>query len=331
MTELEVAPDPHRAAGPERVGQWLYPLSGTGRRFTTTTGSFTPDHRKLRNVALAGTVREGTGPFERGFLTVADGDLLWLHDPVGIVGLARVVSHSGRPSPSVTFRFERGPTRVLVQDPVPMALLRRWLQSLPRQPVELSHDHVLTEGLQWWLEQLDGRDRHRLSPIGVPTLREVAARQRDRLDDPTVAATVRALRARDLAVGLPTGKARVADVVARNGERLVIARVVRDAGERGRRTVLESLGQLAWYGRCLADEAPKLGLQPDLWLIFTQPPSDDLGRFLEDEGRSVAWREGAELHLSAATAQRWPLPTTHVVSGTSPPRDARPRLVLATG
>lgn len=324
MAELQAS------AGPERVGHWLYPLSGTGRRFTTATGSFAAEYRKLRNAALSGAVREGSGPFERGFLTVANGDLLWLHDPVGIVGLARVIAHSGRPSPTVTFRVERGPTRVLVQDPVPASLLRRWLRSSPRQPVELSHDNILTEGLVWWLDQLDARDRHRLEPIDVPTLREVAMRHRDRLDDATVAATVRALRSRDLAVGLPTGKTRAADVVARNGDRLVVCRIVREFGDRGRRTVLESLGGLAWYGRSLADAAPRLGLRPDLWLVFTQAPSDDLVRFLEDEGRSVAWQEGAELRLSAATMQRWPLSKAQTRPASSPSaRHPRPRLVIA--
>lgn len=308
------------------MGHWLYPLSGTGRRLTTSTGSFAADHRKLRSAALAGTIREGSGPFDRGFLTVATGDLLWLHDPVGIVGLARVIEHSGRPTPSVTFRVERAPTRVLVQDPVPTALLRRWLRSSPRQPVELSHDHVLTEGLHWWLAQLDARDQHRLGPIGVSSLREVAIRHRDRLDDATVAATVRAFRSRDLAVGLPTGKGRVADLVARNGDRLAIARVVREAGDRGRRAVLESLGNLSWYARTLVGEAPELGLRPDLWLVFTQSPAEDLVRFLEDDGRSVAWQEGAELRLSAATVERWPLPRAITPRAARPPK---PRLVVA--
>jgi hypothetical protein len=315
-----------QGSAPERVGQWLYPLSGPGRRFTTSTGSFAADHRKLRSAALAGTVRDGSGPFDRGFLTVADGDRLWLHDPVGIVGLARVTSHTGRPAPSVTFRVERAATRVLAQDPVPTALLRRWLRSSPRQPIELSHDHVLTEGLEWWLDQLDTRDRHRLEPLGISSLREIAARHRDRLDDPTVAATVRAFRARDLAVGLPTGKARVADLVARNGNGLAIARIVHQSGDRGRRVVLDSLGGLSWYARSLAAEAPELGLRPDLWFVFSQTPDDDLARFLEDEGRSVAWLEGTELHLGTATSVQWPLPRSVVVPREQP---SKPRLVVA--
>jgi hypothetical protein len=209
---------------------WLYPIvDGTGRRFFgPANGGCGARYLDYRRALLAGQISRGEGPLESGFRSIRDGDVFWLYagSDLGVVGRARVSKLAGRPAPWVTFRLDRSASRVLAQDPLPGNLVRRGFSGAIDGPVPLADHPEVREGLEWWVEQLDERDRRRLGSIGVPPLRQALTRQPSLLNPSALAALARTLRSQDLAVGVTTEPDGVARIVGLSGSVLVIGHAV---------------------------------------------------------------------------------------------------------
>ncbi len=291
----------------DRPREWLYPNHGGGWRLCHTDGSAVARSEPAwRAAALAGRLVHGSGPLEAGFLSLRTGDVLWLYesDERGVIGRAVVELVAGRPAPHIEFLVDRAATRVLALDPVPGSLVRRQLGTRIDVPIRLDPRAVVTEGLHWWLDHLGDRDAQRLAPFDVTPLRAASAQQRGLLCASPIAATARALRAHDFALGFPQGRLRIADLVGHDGETMVGVRVL-DAG-RGAfpRTALEAIGPLDWSTWSLAH-----GVDPPLavhcWLVCRGRPSGDLVRFMEDHGHSLAWSDDGRVEAGPRTRLRW--------------------------
>lgn len=297
--------------------QWLYPiLDGTGRSFRGKDARCPARYPDYRRALLGRRIDRGEGPLEAGFRSMRVGDVLWLyagHD-VGVVGRGTVRTVEGRPEPRITFTLDRVASRVLAQDPVPGSLARRGVPGAVHGPTPLAAHPEVGEGFAWWIEHLDDRDRRRLEPIRVPSLRQFVAGQPGLLDDPGLATLVRTLRSHDLGVGICAEPGQGLFTVGIDGDLLVVGQVLKT----GRATqpapaVLRAVGTLAWCGWALAERAPKLDLQPHSWLVFKSAPSADLLRFLEDGEHSVTWVQGNQVDLGPRTRLRWqsrPRPST---------------------
>jgi hypothetical protein len=287
---------------------WVYPIvDGTGRRFTgPADAECRTRYTDYRRALLAGRITRGEGPLESGFRSMGEGDVLWLFaGDVGVVGRARVSRLVGRPAPWVRFTLDRPASRVLAQDPVPANLIRRGFTGVIDGPVPLADHPEACDGLEWWVDQLDERDRRRLEPIGVPSLRHTLTRRPSLLDPPALGALVRTLRSRDLAVGVDTEPDGGPRIVGLNGKVVVVGVAVPGSQAAVPSDVVRSVGMLVWSGWSIAQRAPRRGLEPHLFVACKKAPSVELVRFLEDQHHLVLWVRGDQIDFGPRTRLRW--------------------------
>jgi hypothetical protein len=292
--------------------EWLYPiLDGAGRRFSGPKGTMRGlDYADYRRAVLAGRIDGGSGALESGFRSMKVGDCLWLFldTGVGVIGRGTVVSLSGRPEPYVEFTLDRDETAILAQDPVSSDLVRRSLPGVIEGPVPLVQHEELARGLAWWIDGLGERDQRWLEPFGVPPLRSVLARQPSLLNEPSLAALVRALRSRDLALGLVTVPDLGPALVACDDSVLIVGRGV-NGGPGARPTqALKSLGLLAWSAWSLAQPTSGEKREPVVWLACRTPPTADFVHFVEHLGHSISWVQNGQHEFGPRTRLRWQSP-----------------------
>jgi hypothetical protein len=235
------------------------------------------------------------------------GDTLWLYADkgVGVVGRATVEQLAGRPEPHVVFTLDRAPSLILAQDPVSAQLVRRALPGVIDGPVPLLEHAELLDSFEWWLNDLDGRDERRLEPLGVPTLRPAVQSRPALLDDPSLAALVRVLRAQDLALGVLTTRETGPMIVGRGDSQLVVGSLVSGGSATMPVQALRSAGVLAWNAWSLAQRVSGLDLEPIVWFACRKPPSADVVRFLEYQGHSVSWLQNGQIEFGPRTRLRW--------------------------
>lgn len=301
MTDGEGAV-PATGHGPQ---EWLYliPEVPNGTFFGTDRAcSRFVDYRRA---VTSTSISRGEGPLQAGFLSMRVGDILWLcgAGDIGIMGRGTVRKLVRRPEPWVTFALDRTVSRVLAQDPMPASIARRWLSGPINRTMQLPERSELHTRLQWWIGEVEQDDQRRLEALEVPSLRQTLRAEPSRLDCPSLSAFVRMLRAREMAIGMPSAPSG-ASIVACDDRVLVVASVVQPSKTAGRRT-LESIGPLGWYGRSLAQNGSNRGLTPHIWLVFANPPPADFVAFLEDAGNFVGWSEGDNLLLGPLTKSRW--------------------------
>jgi hypothetical protein len=301
---------------------WLYPmLAGGPGHFEGSDRRYRADFEVYRRAAMAGRIVRGEGPLAAGFRSIREHDVLWLFagGEAGVVGRATVREVFGRPEPRVRFTLDRATSRVLAQDPLPGALVRRSLPRAHHGPVSLAEHAGLTEGLEWWVDQLDDRDHRRLDPVGVPTLRRVIARRPTLLNDPSLAGLVRTLRAFDCAVGVQS-EGNASYLVGLGERRLVVGCLVR-GGQVAQPTpaVLRTIAAVGWRAWSLKEQLGAATLEPNEWFAFSRAPHPHLVRFLEDGDRSVSWFQGGQMELGPRTRLRWLAPTPRATAATKPP------------
>jgi hypothetical protein len=309
--------DPEHSASESAIrtstrAEWLYPvLDDAGRRFAGPKGPMRGlDYADYRRAVLAGRIDRGSGALESGFRSMKTGDCLWLFldTGVGVIGRGTVVGLNGRPEPFVEFTLDRDESQILAQDPVSSELVHRSLRGVIEGPVPLAQHAELAGGLAWWIGGLGERDERWLEPIGVPPLRQVLARQPAVLNEPSLAALVRALRTRDLALGLVTVPDLGPAVVACDDGVLIVGRGV-NGGPGARPTqALKSLGLLAWSAWSLAQPASGHKLEPVVWLACRTPPTADFVHFVEHLGHSISWVQNGQHEFGPRTRLRWQSP-----------------------
>ncbi len=291
------------------AGEWLYPaFERTGRRFGGTHGPGRPArYSEYRRGVLARTISAGEGPLESGFRSMRPGDTLWLYADkgVGVAGRATVVRLTGRPEPRVEFTLDRAPSRVLAQDPVSAQLVRRALPGVIDGPISLLEHPELRRSLEWWVHELGDRDERRLEPIGVPPMRRVLRDRAALLDEPSLAALVRTLRAQDLALGVLSTRETGPMIVGRGELQLVVGGLVSGGSAIVPVQALRAAGVLAWNAWSLAQRVPGLELEPIVWFACRKAPNADVVRFLEYQGHSVSWLQNGQIEFGPRTRLRW--------------------------
>ena len=191
--------------------------------------------------------------------------------------------------------------------------MRRSLTKVAHGPVSLVEHPGLTQGLDWWVEQLDDRDRRRLEAVGVPTLRRVIARQPSLLNDAGMAGMVRMLRSFDFAVGVRTQRTGPPYLIGLGERRLVVGCLVRGGqGATPSPGALRTFASVAWCGWSIVEQTPSLALELNQWFMFGRTPHPELVRFLEDGDHSVSWFQSGHMELGPRTRLRWlsPRPAT---------------------
>ncbi|HEV2309634.1 MAG TPA: hypothetical protein VGU73_03870 [Acidimicrobiia bacterium] len=306
---------------------WLYPMvAGGPGHFEGSDRRYRADFEVYRRAAMAGRVLRGEGPLAAGFRSIREDDVLWLFagDDAGVVGRATVREVFGRPEPRVRFALDRPTSRILAQDPLPGALVRRSLPRAHHGPVSLVEHAGLTQGLEWWVELLDDRDQRRLEPLGVPTLRRVIGRRASLLSDPSVAGLVRTLRAFDFAVGVHAESTSSSFLVGLGEGRLVVGCLVR-GGQSAQPTpaVLRTIAAVGWRVWSLKEQAASTSLETSQWFAFSRVPHPQLVRFLEEGDHSVSWSQGGHVELGPRTRLRWGAPASRHRAATK----ARPQVV----
>ncbi len=294
-----------RGTAPGR--QWLYPIEDREAHFESRDRRVAGAFEEYRRAAMSGRLLRGEGPLEAGFRSIHEGDVFWLYagDEPGVVGRGVVREVIGRPEPRVRFRIDRRISRLLAQDPVPAALVRKSLVRPLNGPVSLLDHAALSHGFEWWLDQLDDRDRRRLAPLGVPSLRRVIARRPTLLADPSLAGAVRMLRSFDFAVGARIEGSTSACLLGFDEHQLVIVGLIK--GGRGavpEPAVLRTFASVAWRGWSLVDGSSSPA-ELHQWFVFQRPPHVQLVRFLEDSAHSVSWVQGGKVELGPRTRRRW--------------------------
>jgi hypothetical protein len=291
------------------TGDWLYPVfEGTGRRFGAAHATGRPArYGEYRRGLLARKISVGEGPLESGFRSMRPGDALWLYADkgVGVVGRATVVHLTGRPEPHVEFTLDRPPCRILAQDPVSDQLVRRALPGVIDGPVPLLEHPELRESFEWWLNDLGDRDERRLEPIDVPPMRPALESRSSLLDEPSLAALVRTLRAQDFALGVLNTRETGPMIVARGDSRLVVGSLAAGGSATLPVQALRSAGVLAWNAWSLAQRMPGLDLEPIVWFACRKAPNADVVRFLEYQGHSVSWLQNGQTEFGPRTRLRW--------------------------
>jgi hypothetical protein len=279
-------------------------LAGGPGQFVGSDRRYRADFEVYRRAAMAGRILRGEGPLAAGFRSIREHDVLWLFagGEAGVVGRATVREVFGRPEPRVRFTLDRPTSRILAQDPLPGARIRRSLPRLHHGPVSLAEHAGLTEGLEWWVELLDDRDRRRLDPLGVPTLRRVIARRPALLNDSSLAGLVRMLRTFDCAVGV-RAEGNASYLVGLGEQRLVVGCLVRGGqGAQPTPAVLRTIAAVGWRAWSLQEQLVAATLEANEWFAFSRVPHPQLVRFHEDRDHSVSWFQGGQMELGPARA-----------------------------
>jgi len=303
---------------------WLYPmLAGGPGHFEGSDRRYRSDFEVYRRAAMAGRILRGEGPLAAGFRSIREHDVLWLFAGVdaGVVGRGTVREVFGRPEPRVRFTLDRATSRILAQDPLPGALVRRSLPRPSHGPTPLAEHAGLAEGLDWWVELLDDRDQRRLAPLGVPTLRQVIARRTSLLADPSLAGLVRTLRSFDFAVGVHTERTSGSYLVGLGEHRLVVGCLIR-GGQSAQPTpsVLRTIASVGWRAWSLKEHLSDAPVEANQWFAFSRVPHPHLVRFLEEGDHSVSWLQGGQMELGPRTRLRWltPKPLRRSSAATKP-------------
>src|ERR1700674_3653471 len=194
------------------MADWLVPLSRHTRFVDRNHRPVTPRWDLVRNAALAGPLVTVAAEVRGPLADVRTGDTVWLfwnEQDIGVMagGRARARSKTrGTRATELPSALDQRRSRALVVDPMPAALLRRWLPDLRASGIPLDQRPRAFEALGVWEKERNERDEALLRPLGVPTWRARAGRSGHTrpIDDPVLAPAVPFLRSQDFSVGLTT-------------------------------------------------------------------------------------------------------------------------------
>jgi hypothetical protein len=294
------------------MADWLVPLSRYTRFVDRSYHPLTPRFDLVRSAALDGRLRSVAAEVRGPLADVQPGDTVWLlwgeHD-IGVMAVGRARARRTRPNraPELPIALEQARTRALVVDPMPSALIRRWLPDLRGGGIRLDVRPRAFEALRAWEKERHERDEALLRPLGVPTWRSRAGRGgADRpVDDAVLSSAVPFLRSQDFSVGLIT-REHAPRVVARRARDVVVVHGVGAPSERGRPDALAAFGRLRGHRWAVAHSHPDLDIRVFAWLAFAARPPAEILAFLDDEGVLVTWLHGAgKVEMGERSKQRW--------------------------
>ena len=288
---------------------WLVPISRQARFLDRSEEPLSPTLETVRDAGLTGQLASVVLDVRGALADVQERDTIWLlwpeHD-LGIVAVGRAQPRAARPGarPSIVVALDRTRTRMLVVDPMPAALVHRWISDL-RSGARLDLRPRALEAVRSWELDRAERDEALLRPLALPSWRFRAAQGgRGRpIDDPLLASVVPFLRSQDFAVGV-VARDGATRLVARRGRDLVVVHAEPSGSSRpDRARAVGELREHRWsLQRAHADH--RLALWG--WLAFTARPPTEALAFLEDEALIVTWRQsGGRVEMSEQSKQRW--------------------------
>jgi len=291
------------------VVDWLVPISRRARFLDRSGRTISPTLETVRTAALSGRLTSVVVDVRGALADVEDRDTVWLlwaeHD-LGILAVGRAAARPPRRGerPAITVTLDRPRTRTLVVDPMPAALVYRWVTDL-RSGTRLDLRPRALEAVQAWEHDRAERDEVLLRPLGLPSWRHRAAQGgRSRpIDDVLLASIVPFLRSQDFAVGV-VSRDRATRLVARRTRDLLVVHAVPGAASRPDRA--RAVGELREHRWALQRAHADHRLQVWGWIAFAARPPAEALAFLEDEALVVTWRQsGGRVEMSERSKQRW--------------------------
>ena len=291
------------------MADWLVPVSNRTRFVDRSGKAITPRFEVVRSAALDGKLASVVTEVRGALADLRTGDLVWIFWPdhdVGVMAMGRARPRPARKSelPSIGVELDRARTRALAVDPMPAALVRRWLSDLRGGSRLDVHPRAL-EAVRAWEHERAERDEAALQPLGVPTWRDRALRggKGRPADDPLLAPLVPFLRSQTFAVGVDHRAGTTRLVARRVRDVLLIHRV--GAADRSRDEAplaFANAREHRWsFERAHAD----LRLRAWAWLAFGHRPAPSIVSFLEAEGVLVTWPLARGPEMSDRSKQRW--------------------------
>jgi len=295
------------------VSDWLVPLSRHVRFAQASGRTIESTYDALRAAALDGRLAKVVCEVRGPLVNLRAGDTVWCYTPeldVGVFAVGRARAPTKTKRPEVTVALERARGKVLAADPLPAAIIRRWVPELRQGAVSLDLRPRALTVLDAWQRERAERDADLLGPIGATPWRSALTKGTRKVlpaRHDVIAPIARLLRSQDFAIGIDPAMREEPRLVARRVRDVVVVDVCRSRGGAGRAEALASLGPLLMAQWHLEREAhDDVRLRAMLWLAFSARPHEEVVTFLEDSQLLVSWpqRPGV-VELTDRSKQRW--------------------------
>jgi len=291
------------------MADWLVPVSDRTRFLDKNGRAVTARFDAIRTGVLDGRVQTVTTEVRGALADLRDGDEVWIYWPGGDVGVIAVGHARSYPTrkptpPSIAVDLHRARSRALIVDPMPAALVHRWLPDL-RGASRLDPSPRALEAIRAWEDERPQRDEAALAPLGLPTWRARAAHgtKHRPVDDRLVTPIVPFLRSQNFAVGVDQ-RGDTTRLVARRARDVMVVHGV-GLGTDGRDAALFAFGVAREHRWTLERSHPDLGWRFWVWLVFDRRPSAGIVGFLEDERVLLSWAASRGLEMSERSKLRW--------------------------
>lgn len=289
------------------MGDWLVSVSAHTRFVDRSSRRVDGEFAAVRSAILSRRVSGFRCDVRGAASDIADRDQMWVLWPagdVGVMAVGRATGRDTRPAPGrVRVALHQRRSRGLVLDPLPSALLRRWVPEQRSGALRLDERPRVLELVQSWETERVGRDVALLEPLGVIPWR-VSPRAPAALSNP-VASVVPFLRTQDFAVGLGQ-RDLTSYLLARRGRDVLVVHGVSAEHSRDREAAIAAFGLVSEHRWALVRDRAELRMDVRAWLAFAIRPRGGLVSFLEDEGLLVTWRQASgRVEMSERSRSRW--------------------------
>lgn len=293
------------------MADWLVPISTRTRVLDRGGRRLAPRFETVRAAVLAGRATAVAVEVRGALADSHPGDSAWIYwgdQDIGVMAVGELRPRRARAaSPELGVELDLARSRLLVVDPMPAPLVRRWMHDV-RAVARLDARPRVFEAVRAWEHDRAHRDEAMLRPLSLPSWRSRAARGavgRRPVDDPLLSSVVPFLRSQDFAVGLATHEHQPR-LVARRTRDLLVVHGVRDQGGRRRDEALRAFGVVRAHRWALVRDHAEVRLRAWAWLSFAVRPPNDVVAFLEEEGVLVTWlHRGTPTQMSDRSKQRW--------------------------
>lgn len=293
---------------------WLYPISEkAGRYFQLDDGSRVPVSLETFE-ELVETKRLTE---DEWWYIAQNYDQVQLDDEVfiytgdqntGIIGYARVQDKRDKDW-NVSLKFDLAKCRNLLDQPVPAAVVRRWIS--PRAavrdlgPFQAKLRRYLPWSPKYNLKPTENVFRRlKLKPFRKIIVHTRGHQQRRLVHDELVRIAVNHLKASRFKVGTKNFGKLQTDLVAIRDKRVIILEAKSSELEEGRGEARQAFGQLYEYRWYFARSSHKK-LEYCLWTVFENRPDKEVVRFLEDHGIAVSWVKKNRIQFSDISGKRF--------------------------
>lgn len=290
------------------MSSWLYPISSRSEyRFVDAhRRRHVASYENFRDFVFAAKTKDEHWHVSRNLKKIRQGDDLFVYTGDANRGIIAHGAITGKEikTQSLVFRLHKGHTKQLLADPVPAALVRRFIP-FPRSSVISIEPHIvqLRKSLPWRNEYRATSQillsELRLKPISQTVTNIRGGHHKRWLWHDSVLGPVKTfLKANGFYVGTRSFRHGRVDVAACRKNALVIveAKTIRLGG--GRQEAREGLGQLLEYSWLFARENATAARTCHLWLAFSARPDHEVVEFLKYHSILASWPSKQGLSFS---------------------------------